>query len=92
MSRQETIEIMYDPEVNPELGAYEFLQDSGYEVCINKFDMMEEADWVVLRLIFAMPDFPEEAIKAMEYLVDKYGREVYQACGMRLLESGVELK
>ena len=55
----------------------------GYAICANPFYLMEEADWVVLRLLLKgvyLGEGIDEAWKAQEYLYEKYSQETVISC------------
>lgn len=62
----------------------------GYVISANKFYKMEESDWVILRLTSVIFDsdapFSKEALKAVLYLFDKYGKDVVVKCSYELAE------
>jgi hypothetical protein len=64
------------------------LNKQGYQVCLNPFYKMEESDWVILRLLMDMEsDAPiyYNTFKAVQYLDQKYGREVLEECGQEII-------
>lgn len=58
----------------------------GYVVSLTPFYLMEESDWVVLRLLVDVPKFTDECRKAMKFLMDKYGVGVVRECHAMLIE------
>ena len=58
----------------------------GYAIVLTPFYLMDESDWVVLRLLVDVPVFTDECRKAMGFLIDRYGIEVVRNCRLMLME------
>ena len=60
----------------------------GYVVELNKFYKMSDSDWVILRLAYALfkvsSPYPDDAIKALQFLFAKHGKDVVINCAEEL--------